>query len=357
MRIVIASDDTDDSDGAVGRVRVSAPAGLLGRLVAQLRRLIAGRAVPDVAGLASTCRGGGLELTSQLADLQRRYAEMIRSTQAHIAAGRCYQLNCTVPVTARLRRSGLLSRRVSADDIRLWLAMLPDQAMQSGQQSRKLGHTGGYAAVLRWPGRSVVSLSPECLVQADHGRIWTMPIKGSRPPSQGAELTEAEKDAAELAMIVDLARNDLGRLAHVGSVQVDGPETLVLDYIHHREATVSARLRTGQTWRDIFCALFPAGSITGAPKAAAMRHLRDLEQRLRGAYCGSIGWLAQGIHGPIGACSVAIRTAEVHADQVRWQAGGGIVSDSDPDAEWHEVEVKSTPFFRLVDGGSVAKPD
>ena len=135
----------------------------------------------------------------------------------------------------------------------------------------------GYGALLRWPGRSVVSYSPECLVQADAGYVWSSPIKGSRSPEAAADLAEAEKDAAELTMIVDLARNDLGRCA-MPSVSVTGPHTLALAYVHHREA-VRAQLQKNTQWSQLWRALFPAGSITGAPKAAAMHLCGSLRKK------------------------------------------------------------------------------
>ena len=183
--------------------------------------------------------------------------------------------------------------------------------------------------------------------------MHSLPIKGTLPrlakrdDQQRETLRLSPKNRAELTMIVDLVRNDLSRIA-AGPVETQAPEVIDLPYVHHLVAEVSAPVRG--SWRDWLRALFPAGSITGAPKRAAMQLIRELEQRPRGAYCGSIGWL-----GPRqGALSVAIRTAEIRPSGITLQAGGGIVGDSEADDEWRELHAKWRPFVQCLGAALLA---
>lgn len=206
----------------------------------------------------------------------------------------------------------------------------------------------------------VVSHSPELFMHVtSHGLVTTRPIKGTRPASveqEGrliGELTESEKDKAELAMIVDLMRNDLGRVAAVGSVKVIEARAIerhptVLQAV----ATIQARLRPGVTAADVLAAMFPCGSVTGAPKVRAMQIIDELEATGRGVYCGTIGWMADGAasraagdsHLPM-QWSVAIRTMTFQRQGDSWRVivpvGAGIVADSVPADEWEETLVKA----------------
>jgi para-aminobenzoate synthetase component 1 len=254
----------------------------------------------------------------------------VRAVQARIAAGDCYQANLTLPFVATL------AQPVGAD----------------AALFAKLLHGGGapYAALLRVPGAaSSVGISPECLLAVRGEQLWSCPIKGTRPRRSGSDaaqhaaLLASAKERAELAMIIDMARNDLGRIAAVGSVQVDDAAALLdLPYVHHLVGRVSARLRVGTTFAEILAALAPAASITGAPKSSAVPLLARLEAGPRGPYCGAIGWLGGGD----ADLAVAIRTAVFPGDgTVRLHAGGGITADSDPDAEWDEVLAKIAPLI------------
>jgi anthranilate/para-aminobenzoate synthase component I len=256
------------------------------------------------------------------------HARRVERVRAWIAAGDCYQANLAVPFQARLRPGR--DRDVAAFTRLAQASPAP------------------FAGFFRSPGRpSVISHSPECFL-AQRGRLLaSVPIKGTRRRRSGheaavrAELARAPKDAAELAMIVDLVRNDLGRVAEPGSVRVTDPAFLIdLAYVHHRAARVEATLRPGLTLADAVLAAFPAGSITGAPKLRAMQVLAELEGTPRGAYCGAFGWL--GAHG--GDLAVAIRTASIDDDRLTFHAGGGIVWDSEPAAEWDEVLAKVGGF-------------
>ena len=208
-----------------------------------------------------------------------------------------------------------------------------------------------HAAYAEHPGgRVVCSASPELYLRfdGDSRRVTTQPMKGTRPMDGcPVELERAEKDRAELNMIVDLMRNDLGRVARTGSVRVDVPRAVAPHAGGQLQATatVSADLREGLELSDLLAAAFPPGSVTGAPKIRAMQIIDELEPMPRGFYCGAIGWL-----GPRDAeFSVAIRTATLEPTRDgRWQidlpVGAGIVADSDPGAEWEETLLKAAAF-------------
>ncbi|MDB5084010.1 MAG: para-aminobenzoate synthase component [Bacilli bacterium] len=205
---------------------------------------------------------------------------------------------------------------------------------------------------------SVVSSSPERFLSwgSDQGKckIETRPIKGTRPRGQTADenrrmredLWASEKDQAELAMIVDLLRNDLGRICEYGSVRVPDRRRIE-EYatVLHTVATIEGSLRPDCRLSDIIKATFPGGSITGAPKIRAMEIIEELEPVRRGIYCGSIGYL--GLNGTADL-NVAIRTFLVREQQVYFHAGGGIVADSDPDAEYEETLHKASGLMQSL---------
>jgi para-aminobenzoate synthetase component 1 len=213
-----------------------------------------------------------------------------------------------------------------------------------------------FAAFLRWGDDAVVSSSPEWFVQCRGDRIITRPIKGTRPrgksPEEDARLAEelltSAKDRAELTMIVDLERNDLGRISRYGTVLVQDPLAIEsYAQVHHLVATVFGRLRPEVDFGDILLAAFPGGSITGAPKIRAMQIIDELERNRRSLYTGSIGYLSR--NGSIGF-NIAIRTLLVEQDRVRYQVGGGIVADSDPDLEYEETLHKGRGLRALLEG-------
>ncbi len=263
------------------------------------------------------------------------HATRIARVRDLIAAGDCYQVNLAVPFRARFAPG-------PHRDLAAFLALVR-------------ASPAPYAAFIRHPGRpSVVSHSPECLLAARGDRLVSVPIKGTRRRGDDADaawtaLTASAKDGAELAMIVDLVRNDLGRVAEAGSVMVEDRAVRIdLPYVVHRAARIAARLAPHHSLADALLASFPAGSITGAPKRRVMDIIRELECCRRGAWCGSFGWL-----GPGGMdAAVAIRTAEVDGEVVRWHAGGGVVWDSEPEAEWDEVRAKASAMAAAW-GGAV----
>ena len=216
---------------------------------------------------------------------------------------------------------------------------------------RLLAHSPAeYGALLDYGDFALVSNSPELFlrVTADPGgkrRVITRPIKGTRPRLHGMddELRASAKDAAELHMIIDLERNDLGRVSEIGSVRVTQPRTIEAHpTVYHGVATVEGTLRDDVGLVDLLRATFPGGSITGAPKIRAMQIVEELEPVRRGPYCGAIGVLAPG-----GALelNVAIRTMIVKDGVAFVPVGGGIVADSTPAAEYEETLVKARAMF------------
>jgi para-aminobenzoate synthetase component 1 len=211
------------------------------------------------------------------------------------------------------------------------------------------------SAYVEAPGLALASMSPEIFVDVSAaGAAETRPIKGTRPRGGTAgadaeaarELLASTKDRAELVMIVDVLRNDLGRVSRIGSVSV--PELLALrsyPAVHHLVARVQSSLRPGVTFAELFAAVFPGGSITGAPKERAIQRLSAIETCPRGLYTGSLFWLDD--DGSI-ASSILIRSAFVANGRVHVGAGGGIVADSDPEAEWSEANAKARALTRAL---------
>ena len=210
----------------------------------------------------------------------------------------------------------------------------------------------------------IVSISPELFLHVDHqGGITTRPIKGTlSTEASWEELRDSTKDAAELHMIVDLMRNDLGRVCPPGTVAVTCTRTIESHpTVHHGVAEVQGRLRPEITLIDLLRATFPAGSITGAPKIRAMQLIKELEPLPRGLYCGAIGMLGPG---QAVALSVAIRTAHLHGavagtqweGVLRYGVGCGIVSDSDPIRELEESDDKARALLMSLHNPDASPP-
>jgi anthranilate/para-aminobenzoate synthase component I len=270
----------------------------------------------------------------------------VRRAIEYIAAGDIFQANIT--------------QRLSCDFEGSTRALAVEALAQSG---------AWYGAYLELPGgRALVSLSPELFVDVDAatGTVMTRPVKGTRPATAPrGELLRSAKDEAELNMIVDLSRNDLGRVCEVGSIRV--PEARRIEThptVHHGVAEVTGRLRTQTTLDGLLRAAFPAGSVTGAPKIRAMQVIDELEPVRRGPYCGSIGFLSPGRRCTF---NVAIRTIALSGARPsgRWDvlegtldygAGGGIVADSDPEAEHRESLDKAEILRRVLPSTSRPAP-
>jgi len=207
-----------------------------------------------------------------------------------------------------------------------------------------------WAHALHGDGWSVVSATPELFLQTRGERARTMPIKGTRPAGAGRPIAESAKDRAEHVMIVDLERNDLGRVCRPGSVRVS--EFLTereMAGVRHMVSTVEGRLRPGVGLAELLRATFPGGSVTGAPKLAAIDHIARLEPVGRGASMGALGVVHPNGDVDLG---LTIRTLAVAAGEAHLWVGGGIVWDSDPAAEVEESLVKARPLLRLLGAGA-----
>lgn len=233
---------------------------------------------------------------------------------AHLRAGDVYQVNLT-------RREVVRGR---FDALAIW------QRLRADNRARR-------AILLDTDEGSLVCNSPELLLRVRDGRALSVPIKGTAPGDEApGELMRSEKERAELTMIVDLVRSDLGRVAAAGSVRTGPRRVGRVGHLWHAMRRVEAELAAGFDAVDAFAALFPAGSVTGAPKVRAMEIIRDLEPVSRGVYCGSIGWFT-----PEAAdANVAIRTVSIRGNEAHLQAGSGIVLGSDPARELAEARLK-----------------
>jgi aminodeoxychorismate synthase component I len=211
-----------------------------------------------------------------------------------------------------------------------------------------------FAAYLDAGGFQVVSSSPEMFLRLSGRQVVTRPIKGTRPrsadPRRDAqlayELQTSAKELAELVMITDLLRNDLGRVCEYGSVQV--PELVRLErypHVQHLVSTVEGRLRRDVTHLSAFASCFPGGSITGAPKIRAMQIIDELEPVTRGLYTGCLGYLGFNRESQL---SILIRTAVCLGARVYFHTGAGIVADSEPEAEYGETLAKAGGFFSAL---------
>ncbi|WP_280563386.1 aminodeoxychorismate synthase component I [Chromohalobacter sp. 48-RD10] len=264
------------------------------------------------------------------------YGERFRAVQHYIRSGDCYQIN--------------LAQRFSAPyQGDLWHAY---------RRLRQATPTP-YGAYLAWDDKGILSLSPERFLEVVEGRVETRPIKGTRPRGNttiedrryARELRDSLKDTAENVMIVDLLRNDLGRVCQPGSVRV--PQLCRLESyanVHHLVSVVTGKLDATRHALDLLGAAFPGGSITGAPKIRAMQLIDSLEPSRRSVYCGSIGYVD--VRGRMDT-SIAIRTAVADAGQLHLWGGGGLVADSDEEAEYQETLAK---ISRLMEALGTEEP-
>lgn len=213
-----------------------------------------------------------------------------------------------------------------------------------------------YMFYMRFPELTLFGSSPEVMVRCTEGRLQLSPIAGTRRRGRddledarlAAELRDDPKERAEHVMLVDLGRNDLGRVARPGSVNLERyMEVERFSHVMHLTSRVTARLADGLDALDVLAAAFPAGTVSGAPKTRALEIIRELEGRARGPYAGCIGWLGLDKESVNLDTGITIRSMWARDGRVFWQAGGGIVHDSDPELEWKEVCNKSA-IMRLV---------
>ncbi|MDA0638899.1 chorismate-binding protein [Nonomuraea sp. MCN248] len=253
------------------------------------------------------------------------YERGVRAIRAAIERGEVYQANLCRVLTAPLA--------AGADPLALAARLAT-------------GNPAPYAAVVHLPGLDVISASPELYLSRDGDVVESRPIKGTG--ATAADLLD--KDYAENVMIVDLVRNDLGRVAAPGSVEV--PELCAVEEhpgLVHLVSTVRARLEPGAGWAELFAATFPPGSVTGAPKSSALRIINELEPEPRGPYCGAVGWVDADRR--TAALAVGIRTFWISSGQIRFGTGAGITWGSDPGREWSETELKASRLITLASSG------
>jgi para-aminobenzoate synthetase component 1 len=252
------------------------------------------------------------------------YCEGVRTIRDLIAAGDVYQVNLCRILSAPLPRG--------ADVAALGAALVS-------------GNPAPYSAVVRLPdqGVHIASASPERFLRRDGDVVESQPIKGTAATPTGF----LAKDRAENVMIVDLVRNDLGRVCDWGTVEVPGLcEVEKHPGLYHLVSTVRGRLRAGRGWADAIGATFPPGSVTGAPKIAALGVIDKLEPVSRGPYCGAVGWVdADSREGDL---NVAIRTFWFADDRIHFGTGGAITWDSTPEGEWAETELKARRLLSVV---------
>jgi len=256
---------------------------------------------------------------------QAAYEGGVRAIRDHIERGEVYQAN--------------LCRVLSAP--------LPGEAEPLALAARlAAGNPAPYSGVIQVPGLAVVSASPELYLSRDGDAVESRPIKGTGVTAGDL----LDKDHAENVMIVDLVRNDLGRVAAVGSVEV--PRLCDVEEhpgLVHLVSTVRARLAPGTGWPELLGATFPPGSVTGAPKSSALRIINELEPEPRGPYCGAVGWVDADRR--TAALAVGIRTFWIGAGEIRFGTGAGITWGSDPRREWLETELKASRLMALASSG------
>jgi para-aminobenzoate synthetase component 1 len=255
---------------------------------------------------------------------RRAYVAAVKTVRDAIAAGTVYQAN--------------ICRVLAAP-----LAGHPDLLTLAGRLA--VGNPAPYAGVVDLgEGRPrVVTASPELFLSRHDRVVESRPIKGTAVSAEGL----LPKDEAENVMIVDLVRNDLGRVCDTGSVEV--PSLLATEDhpgLVHLVSTVRGRLAVGAGWPELLAATFPPGSVTGAPKSSALRVIDKLETVPRGPYCGAVGWVDADRR--TAELAVGIRTFWLEAGMLRFGTGAGITWASDPDGEWDETELKAARLVALA---------
>ncbi len=265
-----------------------------------------------------------------------QYRNAFHQIKQYIIAGDCYQINLTQRFSASAKGNP-------------WRAY---------QQLRTL-NPAPFAAYINTPFGQILSSSPERFLKTEQNNVETKPIKGTRPrlndpeadQKQIAVLRSSLKDRAENLMIVDLLRNDIGRVCTTGSISVPtlfGIESYAT--VHHLVSTIKGKLAKNKDNLDLLSACFPGGSITGAPKIRAMEIIETLEPHRRGIYCGTIGYL--GFNGNMDS-NIAIRTLVYNQNTIRYWVGGGIVHDSNIDEEYQEALDKGKALLALLNSCSI----
>ncbi|HEX4647876.1 MAG TPA: aminodeoxychorismate synthase component I [Steroidobacteraceae bacterium] len=291
------------------------------------------RAAAEAAEVRDTVRIGRVEEEDPAAFLER-----VRRAKDYVRAGDIYQANLSRPWEVALDAdaapgaAGSLYRRLCA------------------------ANPAPFAALAQWRGVAILSSSPERLVRIQGRRIDTRPIAGTRPRSRAPggdsreipELAAHPKERAEHVMLIDLERNDLGRVCAAGTVRVDELMTIEsYTHVHHIVSNVSGELEDGVTPIGAVRAVFPGGTITGCPKFRCMQIIAELEAAGRGAYTGSLGYLTRGGRLDL---NILIRTMTLSANRLGFRAGAGIVADSDPERELEETRAKARGLLAALEG-------
>jgi len=324
-----------DSETGSSWLLVSGPdqAALSAAEAEALERIAPGAGENTPTALTPRQAAPGSELAFECGFTPEQYKDSVRKVKEYILAGDIYQAN--------------LSQRFSAP--------LVESAWDLYRRLRVL-NAAPFSAYLNWGGFAVASSSPERYIKVDGDEIETRPIKGTSRRYDDPELDErsrndllaSRKDRAELSMIVDLERNDLGRVSAYGSVLVE--EHAVLESyatVHHLVSTITGKLHEERDIIDLIRATFPGGSITGAPKIRSMEIIDELEPTARSVYTGALGYL--GMNG-MSDLNIAIRTMIIKGARVYFQVGGGIIADSEPEAEFQETLDKGKAMFAAVTG-------
>ncbi|PIQ98990.1 MAG: aminodeoxychorismate synthase, component I [Nitrospinae bacterium CG11_big_fil_rev_8_21_14_0_20_45_15] len=262
---------------------------------------------------------------------QSEYIEKVHRAKKYIEEGDIYQVNLSQEFRAKINVSSLVMYR-----------------------QLKSVNPAPFAGLLKLQDTSIISSSPERLVKISGSRIETRPIAGTRPRGKteeedkifSAELFLSEKEKAEHLMLVDLERNDLGRICETGSVKVT--DLMFLEqysHVSHIVSNIQGDLKPGTTIRDIFQAVFPGGTITGCPKIRCMEIINELEPGARGAYTGSFGYIGNGGHLDF---NIIIRTFVMREGHASFHVGAGIVADSEPEKEYHETLHKAAALLEAL---------
>jgi anthranilate synthase component 1 len=294
------------------------------------------RAVPAAAPEATAPSSAPPVTLTLDEDPPHRYLQAVGAALEHVAAGDVYQANLA----------------------RAWRGRLPPGVKAADLYARlRRANPGPFAGLAYLPRGVVLSTSPERLVEVRAGVASTRPIAGTRArvgddAAVVAELRENVKERAEHVMLLDLERNDLGRICEAGTVVVD--ELMTVEsyaHVHHIVSNVRGRVRAGVTPAGVIRAMFPGGTITGCPKVRCMEVIAALEREARGAYTGSFGYLSR-----CGAMdlNILIRTATIVGDRIEVRAGAGIVADSQPSRELDETRAKARGLLRGLAGGGPA---
>lgn len=262
----------------------------------------------------------------------RQYMEIVAKAKEYIAAGEAFQI--------------VLSQEFSVP--------LVNHPFNLYRRLRQV-NPSPYMFYLNFGTNKLVGASPEMLVKVESGKVYTCPIAGTRPRGRtkeqdsqlAAELLADEKERAEHAMLVDLGRNDIGRISAPGTVTVDRyMDVELFSHVMHIVSAVSGQLAKGYTALDVLQACFPAGTVSGAPKVRAMEIIHELEGDCRGPYAGAVGYLD--FSGNMDTC-ITIRTLAIQGKQASIRTGAGIVYDSVPRTEYQEILHKGQALFKLME--------